>query len=353
MIGGLENYVLNLAKEQVNSGLKVSVVTLNKSFIDNHELIPNETIYNIDIIRIPYFGSPRYPLAFTILKYLKGFDIVHVHAVDFFADFLSLTKLFHRKPLILTTHGGFFHTKKNLMLKKMVFHIISRITLTNYKTIIACSYNDLQTFSKISKNVIHIGNGVDINKYIRVPKKIKKGTIVTIGRIDSHKGIDKLLIIMHKLKERGINSKLEIIGPDNRNLVPSLQLQAKQLNIENEVVFRGEIEEDELIESYSQAHLFISASAYEGFGIAAVEALSSGTLCILNNISAFGEIIENKEFGKIVNFNNVDEVIDGIIKFLNLSESTYKDLSDKARLFAEGYNWKQTASKIYNVYTSN
>jgi alpha-1,3-mannosyltransferase len=272
MIGGLENYVLNLAKEQIRKGNQVSVVTLNRSFIDNKTLSEKETIFDIQIIRIPYWGSLRYPIALSILKYIKGHDIVHVHAVDFFCDYLALTKILHRQKLILTTHGGFFHTAKNHVFKNFFFNTITRFSLRYYDAIIACSSNDYNTFSKISNNVTLIYNGVDVGKYINVPKKTEVGNLITVGRIDSHKGIDKLIIIIGKLKERGINAKLKIIGPDSRNLLNQLQQLTIKLGVENNVIFKGKVSENELVELYSTANIFISASEYEGFGIAVVEA---------------------------------------------------------------------------------
>jgi alpha-1,3-mannosyltransferase len=44
------------------------------------------------------------------LRHLRDADIVHVHAIDFFFDFLGWTKPLHGKKLVVSTHGGFFHT---------------------------------------------------------------------------------------------------------------------------------------------------------------------------------------------------------------------------------------------------
>ena len=284
LIGGLENYVYNLAKEQAKQGIRVKVLTLNRSFADNQYLPEREMLGRIEIIRIPFWGSSRYPIALSVLKHCENFDIVHVHAVDFFADFLSLTKILHNQKLILTTHGGFFHTAKSSRLKKIYFQTITRFSLKNYSNIIACSTNDYDLFSKISDNVKLVPNGVDISRYLNIPKKIEKGTLVTVGRIDSHKGIDKLIHVIARFKEKGVLLKLEVIGPDSRNILPMLKNLAHQLNVEDRVDFKGKVSDNELTIAYSKAHFFVSASEYEGFGIVAVEALASGKLCILNNI---------------------------------------------------------------------
>ncbi len=138
-IGGLENFVKSLAKEQIEDGLDVEVVTLNRIFHqkDNKTLDESEMIEGIKVTRLPYKGSYKYPLALGVIKKIKSADIVHVHAVDFFADFLSLSKFIHKKPLVLSTHGGFFHTTDARFIIKLFFNLISRFTIKNQKLLVA------------------------------------------------------------------------------------------------------------------------------------------------------------------------------------------------------------------------
>jgi alpha-1,3-mannosyltransferase len=44
---------------------------------------------DIEIARIPYFGSSRYPIALSVLRHIKEADPVHVHAIDFFFDYFA------------------------------------------------------------------------------------------------------------------------------------------------------------------------------------------------------------------------------------------------------------------------
>ena len=120
-IGGLENFVQQLAGRQAATGHAVRVVTLNKVFgsVDSAPLPATERIDGVEVVRVPYRGSQRYSIAPAVLKAVRDADIVHVHAVDFFADFLALTRFLHRKPMVLTTHGGFFHTGFAQRLKRI------------------------------------------------------------------------------------------------------------------------------------------------------------------------------------------------------------------------------------------
>jgi alpha-1,3-mannosyltransferase len=64
-IGGLEGVVEALATAQVRKGHTVRVVTLDRIFnTPKAERLPRlERLNGIEIVRVPYFGSQRYPIA--------------------------------------------------------------------------------------------------------------------------------------------------------------------------------------------------------------------------------------------------------------------------------------------------
>jgi len=111
-IGGMENVVENLASAQRAKGHQVRIVTLDRVFnaAKPHRLPAHEWFNGFEIVRVPYFGSKRYPIALSALRHVRDADIVHVHGVDFFLDYLAWTAPFHRRKLVVSTHGGFFHT---------------------------------------------------------------------------------------------------------------------------------------------------------------------------------------------------------------------------------------------------
>jgi alpha-1,3-mannosyltransferase len=348
MIGGLEKFVLSLAQEQVKEGHRVTVLTLNKSFIDQKTYPAEENHGEIKIYRIPFFGSKRYPLAFSAVNYLKDNEIIHIHGVDFFFDYLAWTKPFHRKKIILHTHGGFFHTKDYYWLKKIFFNTITRLSVKWCNKIIAISNNDVKLFEKVSKKIVLIENGVDVEKY-QVAKNVNTGMMIYVGRIDTHKRIDNLIKAAVYLNQIGTDAKLNIIGPDWKGLKSGL-LKLVPKEFESKINFLGPVDDETLIEEYSRAHLFVSASEYEGFGLSAIEALASGTPTVLNNIDSFNSFLENKPFGQIVNFGQVEKTASVIQKFIEIPKETFIELSDKARKFATKFSWGNTAVKIDNIY---
>ena len=72
-VGGLENVVHNLARAQLSGGHQVRVITLNRDFARPDLVLPaRENIEGIDVVRLPYRGSRRYPIAPTVLRHIKG-----------------------------------------------------------------------------------------------------------------------------------------------------------------------------------------------------------------------------------------------------------------------------------------
>lgn len=349
MIGGIENYVMSLALAQQKTH-DVSILTLNRSFIDGNTLPATGNLENIKIIRIPYKGSNRYPLALGTLKYLKDFDIIHIHAVDFFIDFIAFSNLFYRKKIILTTHGGFFHTPKNKLLKKLFFNTVTRFSIKCCYRIIACGDNDYDLFSKLSGKVIKIDNGVNVNRYLHQPKKVVPGELLYVGRIDTHKRIDQLIRATHSLLESGENVHLRIIGPDWNHQKKELLRLVYDLGISKFITFEGAVSDSVLIEACQTAHVFLSASEYEGFGIAAVEALASGTLGVVHPNDSFKKLFPEKPFIILSDYNDSSISATRIKNILNLTTTEYHELSEQARNFSKTFSWDLVAQTITDQY---
>jgi hypothetical protein len=84
-VGGLEYVVLEIVKSQIARGHIVKVVTLDRIFNATVQptLPSRDAVAGAEVIRIPFFGSTRYPFAPSVIRHITDADIVHVHAIDF------------------------------------------------------------------------------------------------------------------------------------------------------------------------------------------------------------------------------------------------------------------------------
>jgi len=121
----------------------------------------------------------------------------------------------------------------------------------------------------------------------------KTETIVFIGNIKKHKGLDCLLEAFLSAKKEGLPHKLIIIGAkENFRSSDDLIIRKIESIQNNEVTFSGFISDEELLKRLSEAALLVQPSLYEGFGLPPLEALVLGTRALISDIPVFKEIYD-------------------------------------------------------------
>lgn len=346
-VGGMEDYVRCLAREQ-KAQHSVGVLTLNRIFGEpDRVLAEHEDMDGVDVRRISYSGSERYPFAPSVLQNLRSADVVHVHGVDFFADFLAATTMVHRKPLILSTHGGFFHTSFAAKLKRLYFNNITRHSLRAYRAVIACSQSDHDMFSTITDDrLLTIDNGVDVMKFAGLAAPSTK-TILSFGRIAPNKEPEKLLRWFAGLHARDPEWRLLIAGKPMGVDVDTLQQLCQELGVSDAVEIITFPTDAQLASLIARSSFFASAASHEGFGIAAVEAASAGLFPILSDIPAYQYTRARLGFGLLESFDDpaapqrfLDQYRDGALAVPT------EGLAERVESFA----WTGVSQQIGAVY---
>ncbi|MGO6843519.1 glycosyltransferase [Rhizobium ruizarguesonis] len=351
--GGLEDVVANLARQTVRRGYRVRVVTLDSLFTTPEEKLPlREDIDGIEVVRIPWSGTSRYPLAPQVFRHLADADLVHVHAIDFFFDALAWGRLLHGRPMIVTTHGGFFHTRKYATIKKIWFQTLTRASAMAYRRVVCCSASDLRQFSEIVPDSLLIENGADIGKFADTASRRAKRRIVTIGRFSVNKRIDHLLDAMAMLKTRDPEWHLDIVGAESDLNRADVEGAIESRRLSGRVTLHVSPENDTIRRIIAEASIFASASEYEGFGLVALEAMSAGLLPVLNANDAFTTLAARHPVLMLADFTNPESAATGLktaYEHLSRQPDTVRaELLDAAR----GYSWDIVAGRYIDLYRS-
>lgn len=346
-IGGIETYILNLSKELIKRGHTSDVLCLDTCSKSREKLPAHETHEGINVFRIPYLDLKYYKITAPIGKYLKSYDLIHVHGLGFFADYLAITKMLHKKPMILSTYGGMFHTQRMMILKKAYFFGWCRIAAKRFGKIIAISAEDEKVALELSKNVELVEAGIDYPRFSSVKKKVNKNMFVYVGRISKNKRVDNLIRTVSYLKKSLKNIELHIIGDDWENLKAGLEKLAKELDVEKNVIFAGKVSGEELLKHLSKANFFVSASEYESFGLSVVESMAAGCIPILNNIGIFRNLIADGKEGFIVDFNNPEAAAK---KIKSVFAKDLRQIRNNSINFSKKYSWDKKALLIEKIY---
>lgn len=347
-VGGIERHVEDLCKNLIELGYQSDVVCLNTCAYDKIRLPEFEEHKGIKIFRIPYLNLKIYKLAPKVLKFIKEYGIIHIHGLGFFSDFLALTKSIHKKPLILSTHGGIFHTKAFSSLKKIYFNLFCKLTLKKINKIIAVSKSDEKLFSTINSKVEFIPNAIEIDDFSKIKRVDGKNTLLFVGRISKNKRIDNLIETVFYLKKKIPDIKLYVVGEDWGGIKGDLEELVEQKGLQNNVIFTGKVRtRGELSQYYSKARFFVSASEYEGFGISVLEAMAAGLTVIVNDIESFRDFVKDGQNGFIVDYSKPKEIATIIYNLLN---SNLVQIESTARKTAKKYDWEKLIGDIEECY---
>lgn len=352
-VGGLEDSTRNLCLHLSRmEGMHVRIVTLNRVFSDKATVLPShERIDGIEVTRLPFFGSSRYPIAPDVLKAIASADLVHVHAVDFFFDFLSLMRFLHRKPLVASTHGGFFHTAFAARLKKIYFQTITRFCSAGYRAICASSENDAQTFRRISpRNVVTIENGVNVDKWQDAGSKSPTRTLLFIGRWSANKRVPVLISLLAELRALHPQWRLVIAGLPADDTGKTIRDAAQHHQLGDAVQIAESPNENDIRTLIGTASYICSASSYEGFGISIIEGLSAGLYPVITALPPFQKLLNGLGFGVTLLPDQLRQTAQQIeaahARLLTEGEALRKQAIEFSRRFA----WDGVARQFMQVY---
>jgi alpha-1,3-mannosyltransferase len=354
-IGGMEEVVRNIARHQLHQGQKATrIITLNRLFRNSGQTLPEqEVIDGIEVIRLPYIGSSRYPLCPGVFKYLKDADVIHVHGVDFFYDFLAATKWLHGRPLVLSTHGGFFHTRFASRAKLAYFQSITRLSANAYNQVIATSTNDGDLFGQImnQRKLQVIENGVDVEKYAGCAASVLTPTLMYFGRWSSNKGLLQSLELFAELHRKHPAWRLIIAGREYDHSLAELQHVCLNLGITDAVTLAANPSDSEIKMLLRQASYFLCLSRHEGFGIAPIEAMSAGLTPILSNIPPFLRLIDESGLGFCFDPGSRPYLaINQLLQLHDQGEAAYQARVTAAQTFSTRYAWPQVADRYLALY---
>ncbi len=280
-------------------------------------------------------------------------DVLHIHTPSPLA--LAAIKKAKRSkvPIIATYHSilaeqlGYLPIPKAPKIPKLK-SLSWRYTIKFYNSInlIIAPSNFVKKIlvSKGVKTPIEIvSNGVDQKNFHKtVTEKYVIPTILFIGRLGYEKNID---VLIKAFKNVESNYKLLIIGdgPDYKKL-KSLSEKLKLKNI----IFKGFIKNDDLIEYYNKAHIFITLSKVETEGIVILEAMMCGLPIICINQGASKDIVKNNFNGFVVKDSLQD--ISNAINLLIKNNSLREKFSSNSIWLAKKYDVKNSINKLEKIY---
>ena len=218
------------------------------------------------------------------------------------------------------------------------------ISVSNY------SANDIVKTLKIDSNKIStIHHGVDSDYLIdfSLPLDERQFTLMLGG--DSFQKNPEAAIACWAEVPPEIRQKypLKIIGFCGSDSSPIMQA-VKKYNLENLVQINGWVSQEEMVEAFKKAAVFLFPSRYEGFGFPLIQAMACGTPVISTNRSSIPEVLGPVGF----QFDPDDHagMAAGIGRVLS-DPALWAEQSASGAQRAGSFTWENSAQAHLDVYS--
>ncbi len=337
--------------------------------------------YEIDEKNVIIFDGKKFPLKnFSNysyitkkkekLRYLKtfNFDVVHVHT-EFSIGVLGLSySKEYNVPCVTTYHTNYedyFHYFKTIVPTFIKKAILYRLLKKAIKFMEKTSDVYVVPTKKIEKvfqsynfkfPVEIIPTGIDLKKFSlenqnkKVIEEIKdkynlhnKFVFSFVGRVSFEKSIDLLINAFNEFNKE--NSVLMICG--NGPAFNDLNKLVKELNIEDKVIFTGNISYEDVSYYYHCSDLFINASTTETQGLTFIEALASSLPLLIKEDEATRELLIPNYNG--LYYNTKEELINNM-NLIYSDKEMLKKLQNNALLSVEKYSKEEYAISLEKIY---
>lgn len=202
----------------------------------------------------------------------------------------------------------------------------------------------LNFIEKEKIRVIPLGVDLDIFKYALPPQN---HDILAVGMHIKRKGFNYLIEAMPSILKEFPDAKLHITsdGPQTSNL----KMLVTQIGLSKNVIFHGQVSEEEVLQLYKQCRVFCHPSLSEGFCHTILEAMATGR-AVVSTKTVGSEMVEDGKTGFLVPTANSDVIADAILKVFNDDELTYKMGVEGMKKVEEEYDWNIIAKRYYEVY---
>ena len=229
-------------------------------------------------------------------------------------------------------------------------------------TVSECSKRDIVKLLGLAPERIHvIGNAVDASLFpvrdawllasVRERYGIGPRYILYFGGFDLRKNVPRIIQAYGLLPDALRREYQLVIAGRYQHLghplYPDPRATVARLGLEGNVIFTGQIREQDKAPLYSAATVFAFPSLYEGFGIPVLEAMACGTPVVTSNLSALPEVAGDA--GVLVDPYEPHAISDALAELLE-SQAHRDELSRRGLERARRFTWHQVAEQTLRVY---
>lgn len=309
----------------------------------------NIFFHEVEVRDYPVFITSQYALSLVSkmveVSTYENLDLLHVHYAIPHATsaYLARQILGKNTPKIITTLHG---TDITLVGTQRSFLPITRFSISQSDGITAPSqYLKQTTYDKLNVSTEHavevIPNFVDTELFrpkaqdcTTIPQCVgnKEHVLVHTSNFREVKRVDDVVKVFDIVRKQ-FPSRLIFIGDGpERSRVEAL---VHDLGLKEAVQFLGKLET--FVEVLQNSSVFLLPSESEGFGLAALEAMSCGVPVVASRIGGIPEVVIEDEVGFLAPVGAVEEMASKVLMLLKDAQLWHRFSANARKLAVEKF----------------
>lgn len=193
-----------------------------------------------------------------------------------------------------------------------------------------------------------IPNGVDIDFFVRAPKRNKRTSFLFVGRFREQKNLFFLLEHMDAVARR-VKNDFEIHLVGDGPLASELKQYADTLKIRDRIYWHAWCDKEELKQHYQNADCILNPSLYEGMPNVLLEAMACGLPVIASNVAGNETVVRHGETGFLFDLSRPDDFIKAVVQVLKDKNLAYT-MGQKGKACVEkAFSWNTVANKYIQL----
>jgi glycosyltransferase involved in cell wall biosynthesis len=292
------------------------------------------------VILKSWSSDPMTPFSPRLLSELRGFGVIHCHQYNVLPTFLAAAfGRWQGSAVFVSDLGGGGWTPG--------YQVDQSRWITGHLPISEYAARALPGRPRPHR-VIY--GGVDLARYTMRPELTHDGSILFLGRVLPHKGIQLLIEALPA------GRTLHVVGPAPD---PAYLSRLRALASGREVRFHAGLSDGEVVAFLQRAQVLVhptpvdaggSAGASELFGLALVEAMACGCPVVASHAASLPEIVVDGETGVLVPPNSAPALTAALIE-LEQDDARWRRLALSSRRRVEvKFTWDHVARACLSAY---
>ncbi|MGH9400300.1 MAG: glycosyltransferase family 4 protein [Thermoanaerobaculia bacterium] len=279
----------------------------------------------------------------------ERFDVIHAHDWLTFLAGLEARRVSGR-PLVVHVHATELDRAGNLDnrfvrdIEAMGVRLADRVIAVSNAT--ALRLAEVYGVPPSRLTVVHnaLGKKTKRRRRRRPLARRRSPLVLFAGRVTWQKGPGLFLEAAARVARELPRARFVVAGAGD--LLPAMIARARSLGIGRKVSFPGFVPEAALDRLYGEADVFVSPSASEPFGLAALEAVAHGTPAIVSRNAGVTEVVASV---LRVDFADVEDLADKITTVLK-SPKLARAFAARGRAEARRLSWGRAARECLRIY---